>query len=29
MDKANGGKMESCGRVTDGNGRLIAGEDEV
>ena len=23
------GKMDSCGRIRDGNGRLVQGEDEV
>ena len=25
----NGGKVESCSRIKDGNGRLPLGEDEV
>ena len=26
---AKGGKVESCSRIKDGNGRLAQGEDEV
>ena len=29
VSNAKGGKVESCSRVKDGNGRLVQGEDEV
>ena len=29
VSKAKGGKVESCSRIKDGNGRLAQGEDEV
>ena len=29
VSKANGGKVESCSRIKDGNGRLAQGKDEV
>ena len=29
MSKVNMGKVESCKRIKDGNGRLALGEDEV
>ena len=29
MSNAKGGKVESCSRVKDGNGRLAQGEDEA
>ena len=29
VNNAKGGKVESCSRVKDGNGRLTQGEDEV
>ena len=27
--KGNGGNVESCSRIKDGNGRLVLGEDKV
>ena len=29
MSNAKGGKVESCSRVKDGNGRLVQGEGEA
>ena len=29
VSNVKGGKMESCSRIKDGNGRLAQGEDEV
>ena len=29
VSNAKGGKVESCSRIKDGNGRLAQGEDEV
>ena len=29
VTNANGGKMVSCSRINDGNGRLTQGENEV
>ena len=29
VSKVNGGKVESCSRIMDGNGRLPLAEDEV
>ena len=29
MTNMKGGKVESCSRIKDGNGRLVQGEDEV
>ena len=29
MSNAKGGKLESCSRINDGNGRLAQVEDEV
>ena len=29
VSKAKGGKVESCSRIKDGNGRLAQEEDEV
>ena len=29
VSRAKGGKVESCSRIKDGNGRLTQGEDEV
>ena len=29
VSNAKGGKVESCNRIKDGNGRLAQGEDEV
>ena len=29
VSNAKGGKVESCSRIKDGNGRLAHGEDEV
>ena len=29
VNNAKGGKVESCSRIKDGNGRLAQGEDEV
>ena len=29
MSNAKGGKVESCNRIKDGNGRLAQGDDEV
>ena len=29
VSKVNGGKVESCSRIKDGNGRLALGKDEV
>ena len=29
ISNAKGGKVESCSRIKDGNGRLAQGEDEI
>ena len=29
MSKVKGGKVETCNRIKNGNGRLAQGEDEV